>query len=94
MARLWVTVEPRQPSTRNEKMKREGRIAHVVVCSCFMWLLWSSMFSPFTAVIAKAEGVGEDWHGHVSAVTVAPEYRRLGLAKRLMDFLEEISEKM
>ncbi len=31
-------------------------------------------------VIGKAEGEGEEWHGHVTAVTVAPEYRRQGLA--------------
>ncbi|KNC47890.1 N-alpha-acetyltransferase 20, NatB catalytic subunit [Thecamonas trahens ATCC 50062] len=44
-------------------------------------------------VIGKAEGRGEDWHGHVTAVTVAPEYRRIGLASKLMDWLEEVSEK-
>uniref|UniRef100_A0A7S2ZDF1 N-acetyltransferase domain-containing protein n=2 Tax=Rhodosorus marinus TaxID=101924 RepID=A0A7S2ZDF1_9RHOD len=44
-------------------------------------------------MIGKAEGTGENWHGHVSAVTVAPEYRRLGLARKLMDFIEELSEK-
>jgi hypothetical protein len=26
-------------------------------------------------VLGKAEGVGEGWHGHVTAVTVAPEFR-------------------
>ncbi|KAK9812391.1 hypothetical protein WJX73_007027 [Symbiochloris irregularis] len=26
-------------------------------------------------IIGKAEGQGEDWHGHVTAVTVAPESR-------------------
>ena len=36
----------------------------------------------------KVEGEGTLWHGHVSAVTVAPAYRRLGLAKTLMDDLE------
>ena len=44
-------------------------------------------------VMGKAEGRGEDWHGHVTAVTVAPEYRRLGLAEHFMSFLEEVSEK-
>eukprot|EP00541_Cyclophora_tenuis_P019394 CAMPEP_0116545798 /NCGR_PEP_ID=MMETSP0397-20121206/2872_1 /TAXON_ID=216820 /ORGANISM="Cyclophora tenuis, Strain ECT3854" /LENGTH=173 /DNA_ID=CAMNT_0004070159 /DNA_START=104 /DNA_END=622 /DNA_ORIENTATION=+ len=39
-------------------------------------------------MLGKAEGEGELWHGHVSAVTVAPQYRRLGLAKTLMDDLE------
>ena len=44
-------------------------------------------------VMGKAEGPNENWHGHVTALTVAPEYRRLGLAARLMSSLEEISEK-
>ena len=46
-------------------------------------------------VMGKAEGsvAQEEWHGHVTAVTVAPEFRRLGLAARLMSGLEEISEK-
>jgi N-terminal acetyltransferase B complex catalytic subunit len=34
------------------------------------------------------------WHGHVTALTVAPDYRRLGLAKNMMDLLEDITEKM
>mmetsp|Transcript_29972 Transcript_29972/g.51257 ORF Transcript_29972/g.51257 Transcript_29972/m.51257 type:complete len:172 (+) Transcript_29972:33-548(+) len=43
-------------------------------------------------MLGKAEGVGENWHGHVTAVTVAPEYRRLGMASKLMDDLERVSE--
>ena len=43
-------------------------------------------------VMGKSEGGKELWHGHVTAVTVAPEYRRLGLAKQLMQSLEETSE--
>lgn len=43
-------------------------------------------------VIGKAEGEGNKWHGHVSAVTVAPEYRRLGLATKLMAFTETLSQ--
>uniref|UniRef100_A0A7S2E1Y2 N-acetyltransferase domain-containing protein n=1 Tax=Helicotheca tamesis TaxID=374047 RepID=A0A7S2E1Y2_9STRA len=42
-------------------------------------------------MLGKSEGRGNLWHGHVSAVTVAPSYRRLGLAKTLMDDLESIS---
>ncbi|KAH9108738.1 hypothetical protein LEN26_000186 [Aphanomyces euteiches] len=42
-------------------------------------------------IMGKAEGKGENWHGHVTAVTVAPEFRRLGLAKNLMDYLENVS---
>ncbi|XP_045170066.1 N-alpha-acetyltransferase 20-like [Mercenaria mercenaria] len=44
-------------------------------------------------IMGKAEGNGEQWHGHVTALTVAPEYRRLGLAAKLMSNLEAISEK-
>ena len=40
----------------------------------------------------KAEGVGKNWHGHVTALSVAPPYRRLKLAKKLMALLEEITE--
>ncbi|KAF9168744.1 N-terminal acetyltransferase [Actinomortierella ambigua] len=44
-------------------------------------------------VMGKAEGKGTDWHGHVTAITVAPEYRRLGLAEGMMDLLESVSEQ-
>jgi len=44
-------------------------------------------------IMAKAEGMAEQWHGHVTALSVAPEYRRLGLAGKLMNGLEEISER-
>lgn len=44
-------------------------------------------------VMGKAEGHGDNWHGHVTALTVSPDYRRLGLAATLMHFLENVSEK-
>ncbi|KAF4070996.1 hypothetical protein AMELA_G00279880 [Ameiurus melas] len=46
-------------------------------------------------IMGKAEGsvAREEWHGHVTALSVAPEFRRLGLAAKLMDMLEEISER-
>lgn len=44
-------------------------------------------------VMGKAEGHGENWHGHVTALTVSPDFRRLGLAATLMTFLEEVSER-
>lgn len=44
--------------------------------------------------MGKAEGHGENWHGHVTALTVSPDYRRLGLAATLMNFLENVSEKL
>ena len=33
-----------------------------------------------------------DWHGHVTAISVAEEFRRLGLAATLMKCLEDVSE--
>lgn len=46
-------------------------------------------------VMGKAEGhlANEQWHGHVTCVSVAPEFRRLGLAAKLMGGLEDISEQ-
>ena len=29
------------------------------------------------------------WHGHVTALTVAPQFRRLGLARKLTEALEQ-----
>ncbi|OEL17428.1 N-alpha-acetyltransferase 20 [Dichanthelium oligosanthes] len=45
-------------------------------------------------IMGKVEGQGESWHGHVTAVSVASEFRRQKLAKKLMNLLEEISDKM
>ena len=44
-------------------------------------------------VIGKAEGQGTEWHGHVTALTVAPEYRRLSLGRNMMDLLELVSDQ-
>ncbi|KAH9940981.1 N-acetyltransferase [Amylocystis lapponica] len=44
-------------------------------------------------VIGKAEGSGIDWHGHVTALSVAPEYRRLSLARKMMHLLEQVSDE-
>lgn len=44
-------------------------------------------------IMGKAEGQGENWHGHITALTVSPNYRRLGLAAMLIEFLEKVSEK-
>ncbi|KAF5744200.1 hypothetical protein HS088_TW08G00798 [Tripterygium wilfordii] len=45
-------------------------------------------------IMGKVEGQGESWHGHVTAVTVSPEYRRQQLAKKLMNLLEDISDNI
>lgn len=45
-------------------------------------------------VLGKAEGGGMEWHGHITAVTVAPEYRRLSIATRLINILELVSDDL
>lgn len=45
-------------------------------------------------VLGKAEGVQSDWHGHITAVTVAPEYRRLSLARNMCQRLEIVSDEI
>mmetsp|Transcript_51054 Transcript_51054/g.100841 ORF Transcript_51054/g.100841 Transcript_51054/m.100841 type:complete len:142 (-) Transcript_51054:4-429(-) len=45
-------------------------------------------------ILGKAEGEKKLWHGHVTAVTVSPEYRRLGVASNLMTFLEDVSQEI
>ena len=47
-------------------------------------------------ILGKAESFESErnsWHGHVTAVAVPPEYRRLGMATRLMGMLEQGSER-
>lgn len=44
--------------------------------------------------MGKIEGTGNNWHGHVTALTVAPQYRRLNLAAKLMYCLELTSERL
>ncbi|KAJ9445648.1 putative N-acetyltransferase complex ARD1 subunit [Diplonema papillatum] len=45
-------------------------------------------------MIVKAEGQDHEWHAHVSAVSVAPESRRIGLGAQLMECLENIATKV
>lgn len=47
----------------------------------------------FRTVLSKAEGSSTEWHGHITAVTVAPEYRRLSLARSLVNRLELVSDE-
>jgi Acetyltransferase (GNAT) family len=46
------------------------------------------------SVLGKAEGTGVEWHGHITALTVAPEYRRLSLARKMTSLLEMVSEEI
>lgn len=43
--------------------------------------------------MGKIEGNGENWHGHVTALSVASNYRRTNLAAKLMAELEIVSDR-
>ncbi|CCK68434.1 peptide alpha-N-acetyltransferase complex B subunit NAT3 KNAG_0A07820 [Huiozyma naganishii CBS 8797] len=43
-------------------------------------------------MMAKTEGKQQEWHSHITAVTVAPEFRRISLASRLCNTLESITD--
>jgi len=45
-------------------------------------------------IFGKVEGKDTNWHGHVTAVTVSPTYRRLGVAGILMQQLENVSQNI
>ena len=48
--------------------------------------------------MGKIEGSADpkkkSWHGHVTAITVDPDFRKQGLARSLMNYLEEVTEKV
>jgi hypothetical protein len=95
------------------RRRRAARARATVRCALRMLRPRSRSSPALRAVMGKAEGKGENWHGHVTAVTVrrctrvaaaalrshscgtqvAPEYRRQGLAQKLMGILEEITIK-
>ncbi|VVT46339.1 uncharacterized protein SAPINGB_P001164 [Magnusiomyces paraingens] len=43
-------------------------------------------------MLGKVEGAGHDWHSHITAVTVAWDYRCMGLAKYLVRELVDRSD--
>lgn len=47
-----------------------------------------------TIVMGKAEGRNKEWHGHVSALTISPVHRKLGLANLLMKDFERASDSL
>jgi len=59
----------------------------------FMQVVESASGQIMGYIMGKTEGHGEQWHGHVTALTVAPTFRRLGLARKLMGYLEDVSER-
>lgn len=56
----------------------------------FFLLIFKSFL--LVLVMGKSEGKNNGWHGHVTAIAIAPKYRRLGAAKALMDKFEQASE--
>jgi N-terminal acetyltransferase B complex catalytic subunit len=44
-------------------------------------------------LMGKLEGTDKEWHSHVTAITVSPEYRRLGVAKGMMQGFEVSSDQ-
>eukprot|EP00884_Botryococcus_braunii_P020414 jgi/Botrbrau1/7056/Bobra.0165s0079.1 len=44
--------------------------------------------------VKEKEEIVKNWHGHVTAVTVAPEFRRQGLANQLMSMLEDVTDRV
>ncbi len=42
--------------------------------------------------MGKVEGNQENWHGHVTCLTVAPEFRRQGVSTDLMKLFEWTSD--
>jgi N-terminal acetyltransferase B complex catalytic subunit len=45
-------------------------------------------------LLAKVEGTGIDWHSHISAISVSPEFRKLGVGRLLLDYFEKVSEEV
>lgn len=39
-------------------------------------------------------GKQENYHGHVTALSIAPEFRRIGVSSQLMALLEKVSEQL
>lgn len=54
----------------------------------------SLTYALYYTVIGKAEGQQTEWHGHVTALTVAPEYRRLSLGRKMMHLLELVADEI
>ncbi len=52
--------------------------------------------SPTGKIMGYVMGKSEariNWHGHVTAISMGEEHRRLGVAGKLIKFLEDVSER-
>ncbi|KAF7295680.1 N-acetyltransferase [Mycena indigotica] len=59
---------------------------------CYVQAAPSGRLMGYVMGNAGREGTSSDWHGHVTALTIAPEYRRLGLARSLTTLLELVAD--
>ncbi|SCV69025.1 BQ2448_2045 [Microbotryum intermedium] len=81
----YMNDKPLQP--REWEYSPQGKISGKLMRSCPRLCLDGA------TVMGKTEGKGEEWHGHVSAITVSPAHRRLGLASMMMELLERVSDQ-
>ncbi|ODV97610.1 hypothetical protein PACTADRAFT_37429 [Pachysolen tannophilus NRRL Y-2460] len=49
--------------------------------------------TPSGYMMGKNEGHSKEWHTHITAVTISPTYRRLGLASHLCNHLQKSTEE-
>ena len=54
-------------------------------------MVWVGFLS--SIVMGNIDGIDENFHGHVTALTVSPLFRRLGIAEKLMQVLEDVSDR-
>lgn len=45
-------------------------------------------------IMGKEEGIGREYHGHVTALSIEEDSRRMGKAQQLMNDFEQISEEV
>jgi N-terminal acetyltransferase B complex catalytic subunit len=58
-----------------------------------MFVVCESITNRFKGyIMGKVEGNKATWHGHVTCLSVAPEFRRQGVSKILMNDFEKTSE--
>ncbi|XP_066093132.1 N-alpha-acetyltransferase 20 isoform X3 [Saccopteryx bilineata] len=82
-------------TVKKEVLEREGGVRYLAHWPEYFIVAEAPGGELMGYIMGKAEGsvAREEWHGHVTALSVAPEFRRLGLAAKLMELLEEISER-
>ena len=60
----------------------------------YFYSLYTSRYLILPTVLAKTEGRGKEWHSHVTALTISPKFRKLGVARSFTQILENHSDSM